>query len=73
MNTDMLIDAIGMIDERKIKDAKSFTVKSIKKSLGKAASLAAAILLCFTLSISALAATVDPVYQALFNISPGVA
>lgn len=73
MNTDMLIDAIGMIDERKIKDAKSFTAKSIKKSLGKAASLAAAILLCFTLSISALAATVDPVYQALFNISPGVA
>lgn len=70
MNTDMLLDAIGMIDEEKIKDAKSFTVKNRNKFLGKAVSLAAAVVLCFTLSISALAATVDPVYQMLFNISP---
>ena len=73
MNTDMLVDAIGMIDERKIEDAKSFVVKSRKKTLGKAVSVAAAVLLCFTLSISALAATVDPVYQILFNISPAAA
>ena len=72
-NTDKLIDVIGMIDERKIEEAKSFNVKSRRNSLGKAASIAAAILLCFTLSISALAATVDPAYQILFNISPAVA
>ena len=73
MTTDKLLDAIGMIDEKKIKDAKSFTVKSRKKTFGKAVTLAAAILLCFTLSISALAATVDPVYQILYNISPAAA
>ncbi len=70
MKTDMLVDAIGMIDERKILEAKSFTVKSRRKSLGKATSWVAAVLLCFTLSISILAATVDPVYQIIFNISP---
>ena len=73
MKTDILVDAIGMIDERKILEAKSFTVKSRRKSLGKAAAWAAVVLLCFTLSISALAATVDPVYQIFFNISPTVA
>ena len=73
MKTDKLVDAIGMIDERKIIDAKSFTVKSRKKSPIKAVSLAAAILLCFTLSIPALAANVDPVYQILYNISPAAA
>ena len=73
MKTDMLVDAIGMIGERKILDAKSFTVKSRRKSLVKAVSWAAAILLCFTLSISALAATFDPVYQVLFIISPTAA
>lgn len=73
MKTDKLIDAIGMIDERKILDAKSLPVKSRRKALGKAASWAAAVLLCFTLSISALAATVDPVYQILFHISPTAA
>lgn len=72
-NTDKLIDAIGMIDERKIEDAKSYTVRNRKKTLRKAASLAAAVLLCFTLSISALAATVDPVYQIFYSISPTVA
>ena len=73
MKTDMLVDAIGMIDERKIEDAKSFTLKSRKKMLRKAVSVAAAVLLCFTLSVSALAVTVDPVYQILFNILPTVA
>lgn len=73
MKTDKLVDAIGMIDERKILDAKSFTVKNKGRSLGKAVSWVAAVLLCFTLSISALAATVDPIYQILFNISPTAA
>ena len=73
MKTDKLVDAIGMIDEKKILDAKLFTVKSRRKSPRKAVSWAAAVLLCFTLSISALAATVDPVYQILFNISPTAA
>lgn len=73
MKTDKLVDAIGMIDERKISDAKSFTVTSRRKALEKAASWAAAALLCFTLSISVLAATVDPVYQILFNIYPTAA
>ena len=70
---DKLINAIGMVDDRIIRDAKSFTVKSRRKSWGKAASLAAAVLLCFTLSISALAAAVDPVYQLFYTISPTVA
>ena len=73
MTTNKLVDAIGMIDEKKIKDAKSFTVKSRKKTIGRAVSLTAAVLLCFTLSISALAATVDPIYQILYNISPAAA
>lgn len=73
MNTDKLINAIGMIDDKKILDAKSFAVKRRKKSPGKAAAWAVAVLLCFTLSISALAAAVDPVYQILFNIFPTAA
>lgn len=73
MNTDKLIDAIGMIEERKILEAKSFCVKSGRKSMGKAASWAAAILLCFTLSVTALAAAADPVYQMVFHLSPTAA
>ena len=68
-----LIDAIGMIDDRKIRDAKSSTVRSRRTSWGKAASVAAAVLLCFTLSISALASAVDPVYQIFYSISPTLA
>ena len=72
-DVDKLIDAIGRIDERIIEDAKSFAVQRRGQSIGKAISWAAAVLLCFTLSVSALAAAVDPVYQIFYNISPTVA
>lgn len=73
METDKLIDAIGMIDDDKILNAKS-SVKNIKKrSLKRTIILFAAVILCLTFSFTALAAASDPFYQILYRISPSVA
>ena len=73
MKVDALMNAIGDIDERKIRDAKAIhaTVKRI--SLKRTVALIAAVILCITISVPALAATVDPVYQMVYRISPPLA
>ena len=69
----MLIDAIGEIDENKIRDAKMFTTKGKKRSFKRIIATAATIVLCLTTSVSVLAATVTPVYLMLYQVSPSLA
>lgn len=69
----MLIDAIGEINENKVRDAKLFTPKIKKISFKRITAIAATIVLCLTMSVSVLAATVHPVYQMLYQISPSLA
>ena len=73
MNTDLLIDAIGEIDENKIINAKLFKVKTRKKSVKRMIVIAAAIILCITVTVPVLAATVNPIYELVYKISPGLA
>ena len=73
MKTDMLIDAIGEIDDDKIINAKLFTVKSKKKSFRKSIIIAVAIILCISITVPVLAATVNPIYELVYQISPGLA
>ncbi len=73
MNNDKLVDAIGMISDDKIQNAKNTTAKVYKFSYRKAIALIAAIILCLTASIPVLATTVDPVYQMVYRISPTLA
>ena len=73
MNTDLLIDAIGEIDDDKIKSAKMVSVKTKKKSIKHFIIIAAAILLCITITVPTLAATVNPVYDLVYRISPSLA
>lgn len=73
MNTDLLIDAIGEIDENKIKNARLFTVKTRKKPIKRMIVIAAAIILCITVAVPVLAATVNPIYEIVYKISPGLA
>lgn len=71
MKINKLVDAIGMIDERKILNAKRES--KVKKRSFKRAIVLAAVVLCFTLSFTVLAATTNPFYIMLYNISPTVA
>ena len=73
MKNDKLVDAIGMISDDKIQNAKNTAAKVYKFSYRKAIALIAAIILCLTASIPVLAATVDPVYQIVYRISPTLA
>lgn len=73
MNTDLLIDAIGEIDENKIKNAKLFTVKTRKKPVKRMIVIVAAIILCLAITVPVLAATVNPIYELVYRISPGLA
>ena len=62
MKIDKLIDAIGEIDENKIKNAKVIPSKIKRISFRRAVAIVAAIILCITISVPVLAATVDPIY-----------
>ena len=73
MNVDALMNAIGDIDERKIRDAKAVHATNKRISLKRVVALIAAIILCITISVPVLAATVDPVYQMVYRISPPLA
>lgn len=73
MKTDLLIDAIGEIDDNKIRDAKLFTVKTKKKSIKKSIVIAVAVILCITITVPVLAITVNPIYELVYQISPGLA
>ena len=73
MKTDKLIDAIGHIDESKITNAKVIPGKIKRISFKRAVALVAAIILCITISVPVLAATVDPIYLMVYRVSPSLA
>lgn len=73
MNLDKLTDAIGMIDDTMIKEAKEISKKSISFPFRKLAVAATIALVCFG-SVPALAATdVEPAYNLLYTLSPSLA
>ncbi len=73
MNIDKLSDAIGMIDDNMIKEAKETTKKAIGFPFRKLAVAAAVALICIG-SVPALAAAdVEPAYHLLYTISPALA
>ncbi len=73
MKIDKLVDAIGEINENKIRNAKVIPSKIKRISFRRAVALVAAIILCITLSVPVLAATVDPIYLMVYCISPSLA
>lgn len=73
MNIDKLSEAIGMIDDNMIKEAKETTKKAVVFPFRKLAVAAAIALVCFG-SVPALAAAdVEPAYHLLYTISPALA
>ncbi len=73
MKIDKLIDAIGQIDENKIGNAKIAHVKIKKISFKRAVALVAIIVLSITTSVPVLAATTEPGYFMLYQLSPSLA
>lgn len=73
MKTDKLIDAIGQIDENKIRNAKVISGKIKRISFRRAVAMVAAIILCITITVPVLAATVDPIYLMVYRVSPSLA
>ena len=73
MKIDKLTDAIGMIDDNMIKEAKESHKKTGVIPFRKLAVAAAIVLVCFG-SVPALAAAdVEPAYDLLYSISPVLA
>lgn len=71
MRADPLMDAIGLIDDRTVQSARRYRRR--RWSRGWCAALAAAVL-CMLLTVPTLAfAVTDPVYEALYLISPAAA
>lgn len=62
-----------MIDENKIRNARTTSGKIKRISLKRAVALVAAIILCITVSVPVLAATVDPIYLMVYRVSPSLA
>lgn len=75
MKEDRLMDAIGMIDEDMIADAHCAAARkrNISKSSRFVIALAAAMVMLFGASLSAVAAGSDAAYQLLYSFSPSVA
>lgn len=74
MKNDILIDAIGMIKEETVKDAKEYAKKPRTPSAVKITALVAAVIFCLTASIPAFAAAdFEPAYQLLYTVSPEIA
>ena len=72
MRADPLMDAIGMIDDTMVQNARAQKVR--RRPRRWRAALAAAVILCMLLTAPALAlAGVDPAYEVLYSISPVVA
>lgn len=72
MRADLLLDAIGMIDDATIQAARTPKVK--QKVFRQYAALAAAAVLCVLLTVPALAfAGVAPAYEVLYAVSPAIA
>jgi len=74
MKSDTLMDAMGMIDDSIIKNAKMHSKRVTRRPLRRFVAVAAIFILCISLSIPVLAAAdVDFAYNALYAISPGMA
>ena len=73
MKIDKLVDAIGEIDENKIRNARTTSGKIKRIPFKRAVALVAAIILCITISVPVLAATVDPIYLMVYRVSPSLA
>ncbi len=77
MNTDKLIDAIGMIDDKYIEEARTKPYSRGRRPLRRVIAVAAAALLCVLLGVagvSALAAADDEsAYELLYSVTPGIA
>ncbi len=74
MRSDKLMDAMGMIDDETILDARNPVKKRRRIASRIAVAAVAAAALCLTLAVPALtAANVPSAYQLLYAISPGAA
>ncbi len=73
MNNDKLMDAMGMIDEDYVADARS-AVRTRRSPAKMMLAFAAALILVFAVSLTAMAAAdVGEAYDLLYNFSPTVA
>ncbi len=71
MNKDILMDAIGMIDQEMVADAhRPAAKKRLPKTLRCAAAFAACFVVMAAVSLSAAAAGSDTAYRMLYSISP---
>ncbi|MBQ8846009.1 MAG: hypothetical protein IJ006_02585, partial [Lachnospiraceae bacterium] len=73
MSIDKLTDAIGMIDDNMIKEAKDTGKAIVRFPFRKLAIAAAVALVCFGSVPVLAAADVEPAYDLLYTISPAIA
>lgn len=74
MKNDRLMDAIGLIDDELVIDARKFGRKGRFAPVKRFGALAAAAALCFIVSVPALAAAeVEPAQELLYAVAPSVA
>lgn len=74
MKSEVLMDAMGMIDDSIIKNAKIRSKRTTHQPIKCFAAVAAIFILCISLSLPVLAAAdVDFAYNALYAISPEIA
>lgn len=75
MKADKLVDAIGLISDDKIQNAKAKKAKIYKFTFIKAIAIVAAVITCMTASVPVIAAATEneTLYQAMYFISPEIA
>lgn len=75
VKADLLMDALGLIDDETVRTAKIRAQKAKHLSFRRRIALAAAVVVCLMLAVPALAAAADtePVYSVLYAISPVIA
>ena len=73
MKNENILDAIGMINDDVIREAKAYKRSNILSLHKRLVASVAAIVICFTLAVPALAATVPAFYEVLYSISPATA
>lgn len=75
MKVDKFVDAIGLISDEKIQNAKESRAKILKFPLRRVIAVVAAVIICITASVPvlAMAMEIDPVYQMMYVVSPAIA
>lgn len=73
MKNENILDAIGMINDDVIREAKAYKRSNMLSLHKRLVASVAAIVICFTLAVPALAATVPAFYEVLYSISPATA